>query len=83
MARNSAWPAKTDDADEEGRVLLVGPSVEVLREWLERADIKREPIFRAIDEWKPWRKGAHAAVDQANRQPRCVMAGLEPEAFSA
>jgi integrase len=39
---------KTGDADEEGRVLLVGPPVEALREWLEGADIK-ESIFRAID----------------------------------
>ena len=43
---------KTGDADEEGRVLLVGPPVEALREWLERADIKKGPIFRAIDRWE-------------------------------
>jgi integrase len=43
---------KTGDADEEGRVLLVGPTVEALREWLERADIKKGPIFRAIDRWE-------------------------------
>jgi integrase len=38
----------TGDADQEGRVLLVGPPVEALREWLERVDIKKGPIFRAI-----------------------------------
>jgi hypothetical protein len=43
---------KTSDADEEGRVLLVGPPVEALREWLDRADIKKGPIFRAIDRWE-------------------------------
>jgi integrase len=43
---------KTSGADEEGRVLLVGPPVEALREWLERADIKKGPIFRAIDRWE-------------------------------
>ena len=32
---------KTSGADEEGRVLLVCPPVEVLRRWLERADIKK------------------------------------------
>ena len=43
---------KTSGADEEGRVLLVGPPVEALREWLERADIKKGPIFRSIDRWE-------------------------------
>ena len=75
---------KTDDADEEGRVLLVGPPVEALREWLERADIKKGPIFRAIDRWE--------AVEEKALTPesinlivkrRCAIAGLEPEAFSA
>jgi integrase len=75
---------KTGDADEEGRVLLVGPPVEALREWLERAGIKKGPIFRAIDRWE--------AVEEKALTPqsinlivkrRCAMAGLEPEAFSA
>jgi integrase len=75
---------KTGDADEEGRVLLVGPPVEALREWLERADIKKGPIFRAIDRWE--------AVEEKALTPqsinlivkrRCATAGLEPEAFSA
>jgi hypothetical protein len=35
---------KTGDVDEEGRVLLVGPPGEALRERLERADIKKGPI---------------------------------------
>jgi integrase len=75
---------KTRDADEEGRVLLVGPPVEALREWLERADIKKGPIFCAIDRWE--------AVEEKALTPqsinlivkrRCGMAGLEPDAFSA
>ena len=75
---------KTGDADEEGRVLLVGPPVEALREWLERADIKKGPIFRAIDRWE--------AVEEKALTPqsinlivkrRCAMVGVEPEAFSA
>jgi len=75
---------KTGDADEESRVLLVGPPVEALREWLERADIKTGPIFRAIDRWE--------AVEEKALTPqsinlivkrRCAMAGLEPERFSA
>jgi hypothetical protein len=43
---------KTGDADEEGRGLLVGPPVGALREWMERADITKGPIFRAIDRWE-------------------------------
>jgi hypothetical protein len=75
---------KTGDADEEGRVLLVGPPVEALRGWLERADITKGPIFRAIDRWE--------AVEEKALTPqsinlivkrRCGMAGLEPEALSA
>jgi integrase len=65
-------------------VLLVGPPVEALREWLDRADIKKGPIFRAIDRWE--------AVEEEALTPqsinlivkrRCAMAGPEPEAFSA
>ena len=65
-------------------MLLVGPPVEALREWLERADIKEGPIFRAIDRWE--------AVEEKALTPqsinlivkrRCAMAGPEPEAFSA
>lgn len=75
---------KTGVADEAGRVLLVGPPVEALREWLERADIPRGAIFRAIDRWE--------AVEEKALTPqsinlivkrRCVLAGLEPREFSA
>jgi integrase len=75
---------KTGVADEAGRVLLVGPPVAALREWLERADIARGPIFRAIDRWE--------AVEEKALTPqsinlivkrRCVLAGLEPREFSA
>lgn len=75
---------KTGVADEAGRALLVGPPVEALREWLERADIARGPIFRAIDRWE--------AVEEKALTPqsinlivkrRCVLAGLDPREFSA
>ena len=75
---------KTGVADEAGRVLLVGPPVEALREWLERADIAKGPIFRAIDRW--------GAIEDRALTPqsinlivkgRCAMAGLEPKDFSA
>jgi integrase len=75
---------KTGDADDAGRVLLVGPPVEALREWLQRADISRGPVFRAIDRWK--------AIEERALTPqsinlivkrRCAMAGLEAREFSA
>jgi integrase len=75
---------KTGDADEEGRVLLVGPPVEALREWLEGADITKGPIFRAIDRWEAVEEKALTpqSIDLIVKR-RCAMAGLEPEAFSA
>jgi integrase len=75
---------KSGVADEAGRVLLVGPPVEALRDWLERADIGKGPIFRAIDRWE--------AIEERALTPqsinlivkrRCAMAGLEPREFSA
>jgi hypothetical protein len=56
----------------------------VLREWLERADIKEGPIFRGINRWG-------AAEDEALTSQSinlivkrgCAMSGLELEAFSA
>jgi integrase len=75
---------KTGVADEAGRVLLVGPPVEGLREWLERADITNGPVFRAIDRWE--------AIEERALTPqsinlivkrRCAMAGLDAREFSA
>jgi integrase len=75
---------KTGDAGDEGRVFLVGPPVLALREWLERADIQKGPVFRAIDRWE--------AVEERAMTPqsinlivkrRCEMAGLDPKEFGA
>jgi integrase len=75
---------KTGNADDEGRVFLVGPPVEALREWLQRADITNGPVFRAIDRWE--------AIEERALTPqsinlivkrRCAMAGLEAREFSA
>ena len=75
---------KTTNAGDEGRVLLVGPPVEALRDWLERADVSKGPVFRAIDRWE--------AVDEKALTPqsinlivkrRCAMAGLDRREFSA
>jgi integrase len=64
-------------------VLLVGPPVQALREWLERADIKKGPIFRAIDRWEAVEEKALTpqSINLIVRR-RCVMAGWVG-AFSA
>jgi integrase len=75
---------KTGVADEAGRVLLVGPPVEALREWLERADICKGPVFRAIDRWEALEE--RALTPQSINlivKRRCAMAGLDPREFSA
>ncbi len=75
---------KTANAGDEGRVLLVGRPVEALRDWLERADVSKGPVFRAVDRWE--------AVDEKALTPqsinlivkrRCAMAGLDRREFSA
>ena len=59
---------RTGNADEEGRVLLVCPPVEALREWLgvptsRRADSPGDRPMGLRGE-----EGAHTAVDQSDRQ---------------
>ena len=75
---------KTGQADDDRRVLLVGRPVEALKEWLERADITKGPVFRAIDRWD--------AVEERPLTPqsvnlilkrRAALAGLDPREFSA
>lgn len=75
---------KTTQSDEDARVLLIGAPVEALREWIERANIKKGAVFRAIDRWE--------AIDDRPLTPqavnlilkrRCAMAGLDPGEFSA
>jgi len=75
---------KTGIADEAARVLLAGPPVEALREWLERADISKGPIFRAIDRWEAIEERA-LAPQSLNLivKWRCAMAGLEAREFFA
>jgi integrase len=75
---------KTDAADDDRRVLLVGRPAEALKEWLERADITKGAVFRAIDRWD--------AVAERPLTPqsinlivkrRALLAGLDPREFSA
>lgn len=75
---------KTGDADDAGRVFLVGPPVEALREWLLRADIQRGPVFRAIDRWEALEE--RALTPQSINlivKRRCAMADLDPKEFAA
>ena len=75
---------KTAGADDGARVLLVGPPVDALRAWLERADIAKGPIFRAIDQWEGMDERALTpqAVNAIVKR-RCAMAGLDPADYSA
>ena len=75
---------KTTAADDDSRALLIGPPVEALKLWLERADIAKGPIFRAIDRWGALEE--RALTPQAINlivKKRCVMAGLDAGEFSA
>lgn len=75
---------KTAAADEDARVLIVGRPVEALRDWLERANISKGAVFRAIDRWDGL--SDRALTPQAVNlilKRRCAQAGLDPLAFSA
>lgn len=75
---------KTRDGDDFSPVYLVGPPVEALNFWLERADIDKGPIFRAIDRWDDIQEGA-LTPQSVNLiiKNRCAKAGLDPAEFSA
>lgn len=75
---------KNTQADDDARALLIGAPVTAMREWIERADVKKGAVFRAIDRWE--------AIDDRALTPqainlilkrRCGMAGLDPVEFSA
>jgi integrase len=75
---------KTGSADEEFRVLLIGPPVLALQAWIETAKIAKGPLFRAIDRWGTLQD--KALTPQAVNlilKARCVQAGLDASAFSA
>lgn len=75
---------KTGSADEESRVLLIGPPVLGLQAWIARAGIAKGAVFRAIDRWGTLQD--KALTPQAVNlivKARCAQAGLDPAAFSA
>ncbi|MGO9429125.1 site-specific integrase [Rhodoblastus sp.] len=75
---------KTGSADEESRVLLIGPPVLALEAWIAKAGIAKGAVFRAIDRWGTLQD--QALTPQAVNllvKARCAQAGLDPAAFSA
>lgn len=75
---------KTGQADEESRVLLIGPPVTALEAWIAKAEISKGAVFRAIDRWGNLQD--RALTPQAVNlivKKRCARAGLDPFAFSA
>lgn len=70
--------------DDDSRVLLIGSPVAALREWIERAAIRKGAVFRAIDRWEAI--GDLALTPQAINlilKRRCAMAGLDQVEYSA
>jgi integrase len=75
---------KTQNADTESRVLLVGKPVEALDFWLQVAGITEGPVFRGVGRWgqlgsKPL---TPKAVNDIIKR-RCRLAKLNPGEFSA
>ena len=70
-------------ADDDGAVLLVGPPVTALKEWLERVDISKGPNFAtspmgAVEDRALTPQSINLIVKR-----RCAAAGLDPKGFSA
>jgi len=75
---------KTTSADDDRKVLLVGAPVAALKDWLERANIAKGSVFRAIDRWGALED--RALTPQSINlilKRRCAAAGLDPREFSA
>jgi integrase len=75
---------KTGSADEDSRVLLIGPPVKALEAWIAKAGISKGAVFRAIDRWGTLQdKALTPQVVNLIVKARCARAGLDPSAFSA
>lgn len=59
---------KTGNADDEGRVYQAGPLVEALQEWLKQVDTEKSGLPPELSIGGGRGAGAHAAVDQPDRQ---------------
>jgi integrase len=75
---------KTTTADERAISWLIGRPVLALDTWLERSNITKGPLFRAIDQWD--HVSETALTPQAINlilKKRIGMAGLDPALYSA
>jgi site-specific recombinase XerD len=75
---------KTASADDDAKVVMIGPPVVALKAWIARARIAKGSIFRAIDRWGTLEERALApqSVNLILKR-RCAAAGLDPREFSA
>ena len=64
-------------------MLLVGPPVEALREWLSGPTSRRGRSFGRSTDGKPWRRRRSRCSPSAVVKRGCDMAGREAEAFFA
>ena len=75
---------KTGVADEDRRVLVIGRAADALMEWIERAEISRGAVFRAISRWG--RLDVTPLSPQAVNlivKKRAEAAGLDPKEIAA
>jgi integrase len=75
---------KTENADEETRVLLIGKPADALNYWLRAANIAEGAVFRGLGKWEHLqaRPLTPKAVNDIIKR-RCRLAGLNPAEFSA
>ena len=75
---------KTENADEETRVLLIGKPAEALNYWLRAANITEGAVFRGLGKWGHLqaRPLTPKAVNDIIKR-RCRLARLDPTEFSA
>jgi integrase len=75
---------KTENAEAETRVLLIGKPVDALNFWLQTAHITEGPVFRGLGRWGQLqsRPLTPKAVNDIIKR-RCRLAKLNPDEFSA
>ncbi len=75
---------KTTTADDRANVILIGRSVDALKQWLVEAKIDTGPVFRRIDQWGNIdRRALTPQSVNLILKSRCKQAGLDAEMFSA
>ena len=75
---------KTTGADADAKVFLVGASGRSAAGMVARADIRKGPVFRAIDQWGGLDDKALTPQSvNAILKRRIALAGLDPKEFSA